>query len=62
MPPLASRVYIMAAVEDSLRKLGTDYVDLCPLYYLDPATPIAKTLRAADSLQIDLANRGCETP
>ncbi|MCX7380601.1 MAG: aldo/keto reductase [Alphaproteobacteria bacterium] len=46
----ASRRYIMAAVEDSLRRLKTDYIDLYQLHNIDPLTPIAETLRALDDL------------
>lgn len=45
-----SRRYIMRAVEDSLRRLKTDYIDLYQLYYPDPHTPIDETLRALDDL------------
>jgi aryl-alcohol dehydrogenase-like predicted oxidoreductase len=45
-----SRRYIMKAVEDSLRRLRTDYIDLYQFHYPDPATPIEETLRALDDL------------
>lgn len=47
---LGSRSHIMLALEDSLRRLGTDYIDLYYLHYPDPATPIEETLRALDDL------------
>ncbi len=45
-----SRRYIMRAVEDSLRRLRTDWIDLYQLHKFDPLTPIEETLRALDDL------------
>jgi aryl-alcohol dehydrogenase-like predicted oxidoreductase len=45
-----SRHYIMRAVEDSLRRLRTDWIDLYQLHRPDPRTPIEETLRALDDL------------
>jgi aryl-alcohol dehydrogenase-like predicted oxidoreductase len=45
-----SRRYIIAAVEDSLRRLRTDWIDLYQIHRPDPATPIDETLRALDDL------------
>lgn len=45
-----SRRYIMRAVEDSLRRLDTDWIDLYQLHTPDPLTPIEETLRALDDL------------
>jgi aryl-alcohol dehydrogenase-like predicted oxidoreductase len=45
-----SRRYIMAAVEDSLRRLKTDWIDLYQYHRPDPDTPIEETLRALDDL------------
>jgi aryl-alcohol dehydrogenase-like predicted oxidoreductase len=46
----AARRYIMQAVEDSLTRLGTDWIDLYQLHQPDPLTPIDETLRALDDL------------
>ena len=42
--------YVKQAAEDSLRRLGTDYIDLYQLHQPDPSTPIADTLGALDDL------------
>jgi aryl-alcohol dehydrogenase-like predicted oxidoreductase len=41
-----SRKHIMHAVDDSLRRLGTDYVDLYQIHRFDPETPIEETIQA----------------
>jgi aryl-alcohol dehydrogenase-like predicted oxidoreductase len=46
----ASRRHIRSAVEASLRRLGTDYIDLYFMHQFDPDTPIDQTLRALDDL------------
>jgi aryl-alcohol dehydrogenase-like predicted oxidoreductase len=46
----AARRYIMTAVEDSLRRLKTDWIDLYQLHQPDPLTPLDETLRALDDL------------
>jgi aryl-alcohol dehydrogenase-like predicted oxidoreductase len=43
--------YVRQAAEDSLRRLGTDYIDLYQLHQPDPTTPIADTLGALEELQ-----------
>jgi aryl-alcohol dehydrogenase-like predicted oxidoreductase len=45
-----SRRYIVRAVESSLRRLRTDWIDLYQLHRPDPATPIEETLSALDEL------------
>ena len=45
-----SRKWIMQAVEDSLRRLGTDYIDLYQHHQPDKDTPVDETLRALDDL------------
>jgi aryl-alcohol dehydrogenase-like predicted oxidoreductase len=46
----ASRRYIMSAVEASLKRLRTDWIDLYQVHRPDPLTPIEETLRALDDL------------
>jgi aryl-alcohol dehydrogenase-like predicted oxidoreductase len=46
----ASRRYIMSAVEASLARLKTDWIDLYQIHRPDPLTPMEETLRALDDL------------
>jgi aryl-alcohol dehydrogenase-like predicted oxidoreductase len=46
----ASRRYIMNAVDASLKRLKTDYIDLYQQHDFDPLTPIEESLRALDDL------------
>jgi aryl-alcohol dehydrogenase-like predicted oxidoreductase len=59
----ASRRYVMSAVEASLRRLNTDYIDLYQQHIADPRTPIEETLRALDDLvrQGKVRYIGCST-
>jgi aryl-alcohol dehydrogenase-like predicted oxidoreductase len=41
-----SRKHVMASIDNSLRRLGTDYVDLYQIHRWDDTTPIEETLRA----------------
>jgi len=46
----AGRKHILAAVEASLRRLGTDYLDLYQIHVYDDATPLEETLSTLDTL------------
>ena len=46
----ASRRYVLSAVEASLKRLQTDWIDLYIIHRPDPLTPIEETLRALDDL------------
>ncbi|MCA9150070.1 MAG: aldo/keto reductase [Planctomycetales bacterium] len=45
-----SRKHILESVDDSLRRLSTDYIDLFQVHGPDPFTPIEETLRALDDV------------
>lgn len=45
-----SRHHLLNAVEGSLRRLGTDYIDLYQMHTWDPETPIEETLRTLEDL------------
>ena len=45
-----SRKHIMHSIDDSLRRLGTDYVDLYQIHRFDPETPIEETLEALNDV------------
>jgi aryl-alcohol dehydrogenase-like predicted oxidoreductase len=45
-----TRLHIMREVEHSLRRLGTDYIDVYHAHHPDPLTPIDETMRAFDDL------------
>ena len=46
----ASRKYILASAEQSLTRMGLDYVDIFYSHRVDPVTPIAETVGALDTL------------
>lgn len=45
-----SRKHILDAIDGSLRRLGTDYIDLYQIHRWDPVTPIDETLRALEDI------------
>ena len=46
----ASRRYLMEAVDDCLRRLDTDYIDLYQIHFPDTSTPTEETMRALDDI------------
>ena len=46
----ASRRNILAQVESSLKRLGTDHLDVYFIHHFDDVTPLEETLRALDDL------------
>jgi L-glyceraldehyde 3-phosphate reductase len=47
---LGSRKYVLASAEQSLRRMGLDYVDIFYSHRVDPVTPIEETIGALDTL------------
>src|SRR5687767_9286537 len=45
-----SRKHLLAAVDNSLRRLGTEYIDLYQIHRWDPSTPIEETLTTLDQI------------
>jgi len=45
-----SRKHVMHAIDDSLRRLGTDYVDLYQVHHFDAGTPVDETVEAFDAV------------
>jgi aryl-alcohol dehydrogenase-like predicted oxidoreductase len=46
----ASRKHLLDAIDGSLRRLGTDYVDLYQVHHDDPSTPLEETMEALDTI------------
>ncbi len=54
-----SRVHLIKACEDSLRRLQTDYIDLYQTHWYDEDTPIEETMEALDTLVRQVRYVGC---
>ena len=48
-PGLGAREYVLKAVDASLKRLNTDYIDLYQFHMPDPITPIEETLRVSSA-------------
>ena len=48
-----SRKHIIHSIDDSLRRLGTDYIDLYQVHRFDPQTPVEETIRVLEDLVRD---------
>ncbi len=46
----ASRRYILSAIEASLKRLKTDWIDVYFIHWFDPLTPVEETMRTLDDL------------
>lgn len=45
-----SKKHVLSAIDDSLRRLGTDYVDLYQVHHFDATTPVDETVEAFDAV------------
>ena len=55
-----SRKHLLAAIDASLRRLSTDYVDLYQIHRFDPSTPAEETMQALDDLvRLGKVRLGC---
>lgn len=45
-----SRKHVLASIDASLKRLGTDYVDLYQVHHFDPQTPVDETVEAFDTV------------
>ena len=58
---MSGKESIIRECEDSLRRLGTDYIDLYQIHWADPTTPIQETMEALAKFIKDGKSQTCRS-